>query len=63
MKDEITYKKAVQQLEQIVNKMENGELDIDTMTEQLKEAQHLIKFCKDKLTKADEESNKILEKK
>lgn len=63
MKDEITYKKAVQQLEQIVNKMENGELDIDTMTEQLKEAQHLIKFCKDKLTKADEDINKILEKK
>ena len=63
MKDEITYKKAVQQLEQIVDKLENGELDIDTMTEQLKEAQHLIKFCKDKLTKADENINKILEKK
>ena len=63
MKDEITYKKAVQQLEQIVNKLENGELDIDTMTEQLKEAQHLIKCCKDKLTKADEDINKILEKK
>jgi exodeoxyribonuclease VII small subunit len=63
MKDEITYKKAVQQLEQIVDKLENGELDIDTMTEQLKEAQHLIKFCKDKLTKADEDINKILEKK
>lgn len=63
MKDEITYKKAVQQLEQIVDKLENGELDIDTMTEQLKEAQHLIRFCKDKLTKADEDINKILEKK
>jgi len=63
MKDEITYKKAVQQLEQIVDKLENGELDIDTMTEQLKEAQYLIKFCKDKLTKADEDINKILEKK
>ena len=63
MKDEITYKKAVQQLEQIVDKLENGELDIGTMTEQLKEAQHLIKFCKDKLTKADEDINKILEKK
>lgn len=63
MKDEITYKKAVQQLEQIVDRLENGELDIDTITEQLKEAQHLIKFCKDKLTKADEDINKILEKK
>ena len=63
MKDEITYKKAVQQLEQIVNKLENGELDIDTMTEQLKEAQHLSKFCKDKLNKVDEYINKKKKKK
>jgi exodeoxyribonuclease VII small subunit len=63
MKDDITYQKAVQKLEQIVDRLENGELDIDMMTEQLKEAQHLIKYCKDKLTKADGEINKLLEKK
>jgi exodeoxyribonuclease VII small subunit len=63
MKDNITYKEAVQQLEQIVDKLENGELDIDMMAEQLKEAQHLIKYCKDKLTKVDNDLNKILEKK
>jgi exodeoxyribonuclease VII small subunit len=40
--------------------MENDELDIDTMSEQLKRAQILIKLCKEKLTKTDEEIKKIL---
>lgn len=61
MKEKISYEEAVHQLEQIVDKMENGELDIDKMTEQLKEAQQLIKFCKDKLTKTDDEIKKILD--
>ncbi len=55
------YEEAVKQLEEIVYKMENDELDIDTMSEQLKTAQKLIKLCKDRLTKADEEIKKILD--
>jgi exodeoxyribonuclease VII small subunit len=61
MKEKISYEEAVLQLEKIVERMENGELDIDKMTEQLKEAQQLIKFCKDKLTKTDDEIKKILD--
>lgn len=49
------YEEAIQQLETIVDKMENNEFDLDSMTEQLKKAQELIKMCKDKLTKTDEE--------
>lgn len=48
------------QLEDIVRKMENGDLDVDSLCEQLKTAQKLIKLCKDKLTKTDEEIKKIL---
>ena len=51
---------AMKQLEQIVSKMENDELDIDQMSEQLKKAQQLIKLCKDKLVKTDKEIQKIL---
>ena len=36
------YEEAVHQLEAIVAKMEQGELDVDTMAEQLKKAQELI---------------------
>ncbi len=57
---ETKYEEALAELQNIVHKMENDELDIDSMTEQLKRAQELIKFCKDKLTKTDEEIKKIL---
>ena len=53
------YEEALNQLETIVRKMEQGEYDIDELTEQLKKAQQLIKLCRDKLTKTDEEIKKI----
>lgn len=61
MPKEIKYEEALKQLETIVDKMENDELDIDGLGEQLKTAQKLIKLCKDKLTKTNEEIKKILE--
>ena len=61
MKKVPNYEEAVSQLEEIVKKMESGELDIDMMSTELKNAQQLIKLCKDKLTKTDEEIKKILE--
>ena len=51
------------ELQAITHKMENDELDIDQMSEQLKRAKELIKLCKDKLTKTDEEIKKILAEK
>ena len=60
MKQEQKYEAAFAELQSIVRRMENDELDIDQMSEQLKRAQHLIKLCKDKLTKTDEEIKKIL---
>ena len=63
MSKEIKYEAALAELQAIVRKMENDELDIDQMSEQLKHAQELIKLCKDKLTKTDEEIKKILAEK
>lgn len=60
MPKEQKYEAAMRQLEYIAAKMENGELDIDSLSEQLKTAQKLIKQCKDKLTKTDEDIRKIL---
>lgn len=54
------YEEAMRQLQEIVRKMENDELDIDQMTEQLKHAQELIKLCRDKLMKTDEEIHNLL---
>ena len=59
---EIKYEEAVHKLEAIVDKMERGELDIDSMAAQLKEAQELVKLCKQKLKRTDNEIQKLLEK-
>ena len=63
MAKEIKYEEAVRQLEEIVDKMESDELDLDSMGEQLKKAKTLIRLCKARLTKTDEEIKRILEEK
>lgn len=59
MEENKKYEEALSQLETIVRKMEANEYDIDELAVQLKAAQQLIKFCKDKLTKTEEELQKI----
>ncbi len=59
MNKEIKYEEALKQLQEIVEKMENDEFDIDELAAQLKAAQQLIKLCKDKLSKTEEEILKI----
>lgn len=63
MAREMKYETAMNQLQSIADKMENGELDIDSLCEQLKTAKKLIKLCKDKLTKTDAEIKAVLEEK
>ena len=59
MNEEVKYEEALAQLETIVRKMEQNEYNIDELAAQLKTAQRLIKFCKDKLTKTEAELQKI----
>ena len=61
MAKQMKYEEAVKQLEEIVQKLENNQLDLDSISTELKTAQHLIKLCKDKITKADEDIQKILD--
>jgi exodeoxyribonuclease VII small subunit len=60
MNEELKYEAAFAELQTIVRRMENDELDIDQISEQLKRAQQLIKFCKNKLTQTEEDIKKIL---
>ncbi len=59
-KEQLTYEKAISRLEEIALRMENNELDIDQLCGSLKEAQTLIKFCREKLYQTDEAVKKIL---
>lgn len=54
-----TYTQAFERLQKIVSQIESGELDIDQLADMIKEANKLIAFCNDKLTKADEEIKKL----
>lgn len=60
-KQELKYEDAVGQLETIVDKLESNELGIDQLSSELKKAQQLIKLCKEKLTKTDNEIKKLLD--
>ena len=59
-KEAIKYEEAVRQLEQIVTRLEDGELNIDELSGELKKARKLITLCKQRLIKTDEEIQKIL---
>ena len=60
MSETINYTLAFQELQQIVNDIENGEISVDELSEKVKRAAQLIRICKTKLTTTEEDVNKIL---
>ena len=60
MEKKLTYTQAMKQLEEIVGQLEDNTLDIDQLSEKVKQAQELIKFCRDRLYKTDAEIQKLL---
>lgn len=56
-----TYTEAIERVEEIVSELESGQLDIDDVSTRLKEAQQLLKFCKTRLNKVENDVKKILE--
>ena len=61
IKKDQPYSDAMKRLEEIVRKIESGEMDIDSLAENLKEAKQLVAFCKGKLQHVEDEVNKIME--
>ena len=59
-KEEKTFEESLKELENLVKELESGEADLDKVIEKYSEAMKLAKLCGDKLTKANEEVNKIL---
>ncbi len=61
MENELTYKEALAEIEQIVSNLENDKLDIDQLSIAVKRVTELIKFCKDKLKETGDEVEKTLQ--
>lgn len=60
MSEPISYTDAFEELEQIVNDIEQGDINIDELSEKVKRASELIKLCKKKLTTTEEDVQAIL---
>ena len=50
---EAKYSKSIQKLEEIIEKIEGDEIDVDELSSSVKEAVTLIKACKTKIEKAE----------
>ena len=55
----MNYSQAMKRLEEIVKQIDSNQLEIDQMVEKIAEANQFIAFCSDKLTKADQEIEKL----
>ena len=57
----MTYNQAISELEEIVRKMQTEDCDIDDLATYTARSLDLLKMCKNKLLKTDQELQKILE--
>ena len=59
--EKITYTETLNRLDEIMNRVQNGKLDVDELSGMLNEAQQLVLFCRNKLHMVDEEVKALLE--
>jgi len=55
MKTELTYSAAFSKLEELVEQLEEGDIQLDKLTVKVKEANELIRICEEKLRNIDKE--------
>lgn len=60
MKKDLNYTQAFEELQTIISEMEEGEISVDTLSEKVKRATVLIKFCKDMLKSTEADVSQIL---
>lgn len=58
----MTYTQAIEEVEAILEKFNNEQMNVDELGAQVKRAAELIKLCKEKLRKAEKEVADVLEK-
>ncbi len=56
-----TFRKALDELEEILARIEGDETDIDQLGEELRRAAHLLEVCRGKIRKAEVEVTQIVQ--
>lgn len=59
--EKLTYKEALKQLEDLVNRIESPEADITNLAEDVKQAISLVKHCREQIKGFGQELDKIIE--
>jgi len=60
-KEKISYSEAVEEIEAILQKIEEGKLDVDELAEKVSRVTDLLKICRDKLYLTEKQIGKILD--
>lgn len=60
MMENLSFEESLEKLEEIVNKLENGDVPLDDAIDEFSNAMKLVKLCNDKLTAAEESIAKIV---
>ncbi len=58
--EKVSFEDALKRLEEIVETMEAGEVDLDRMVASFEEGQKLVKLCTDKLNEVEAKIEKII---
>lgn len=58
---EAKYSKAIKRLEEIIERIENEEIDVDELSDKVKEAVELITTCKERIEKAEMEVRRVVD--
>ena len=61
MSNDPTYSEAITEIEEILQKIESGELDVDELTDKVKRVAYLLETCKKKLKTTESEIQKVIE--
>lgn len=61
MANKPTYGEAIAEIEEILEKIESGELDVDELTDKVKRVASLLEICKKKLRTTEAEIQKVIE--
>ena len=59
--EELSYKEAMQEIEAILRSLREEQNSVDTLAERVARATELIALCREKLRKAEDDVNKIIE--
>ena len=59
--ENLSFEESLEKLEEIVNKLENGDVPLDDAIDEFKNAMELVKICETKLSTAEESIAKIVQ--